>query len=103
MTPFLPFDPLAPVTTSAEAQAHAVKREIRNVLRSYVGWFDPFSESLQNALDSVETRASIQHGSSYNPSIWITINLEENTLSVTDNGIGLTQSQFLKFLAPNFL
>ena len=30
------------------------KREIRNILKSYVGFFDPFSELIQNAMDAVD-------------------------------------------------
>lgn len=36
----------------------------------------------------------------YEPTLWITINIKENFLSVTDNGIGLDENKFTKFLCP---
>ena len=34
----------------------AQKREIANILKSYTGYYDLFSELIQNALDAVEKR-----------------------------------------------
>ena len=34
----------------------AQRREIRNILKSYTGYYDLFSELIQNALDAVERR-----------------------------------------------
>lgn len=103
---FAAFDPLEFKSNKAsEAALQALKREIRNILSSYVGWFDPFSELLQNALDSVELRASeeaLAGNSDYKPCVRVTINIRDNELSVTDNGVGLDKDQFQQFLAPNF-
>ena len=33
-----------------------IKRQIKNILKSYTGWFDPFSELIQNALDALDAR-----------------------------------------------
>jgi len=98
---FPAFDPLkAKSLADTEVAALAQKREIRNILSSYVGWYDPFGELIQNALDSVDERA--KNGiASYNPNIWITVNIKDNSLSVTDNGIGLDESKFTKFLCPD--
>lgn len=52
-------------------------------------------------MDAVEKRADKENGS-YEPTIWITIDLKENRLIVTENGIGLDESQFKSFLAPFF-
>jgi len=53
-------------------------------------------------MDAVEKRAEKENGS-YEPKIWITIDdIKENRLIVTDNGIGLDESQFKSFLAPFF-
>jgi hypothetical protein len=101
MTNFAPFDPLeAKSLADTEVAALAQKREIKNILGSYVGWYDPFCELIQNGLDSVEERAkeSLQ---GYLPTLWITVNIQENTLSVTDNGIGLDEEKFTKFLCPD--
>jgi hypothetical protein len=86
--------------TSAAAQA-AVKREIENILSSYVGWFDPFSELIQNALDSVEERAAMA-SKTYVPTLNIIIDIKGNSLTVSDNGTGLSKEKYRQFLAPSF-
>ncbi len=107
ITPFDEFDPLSFKSLStSEAATNAVKREIKNILSSYVGWYDPFCELIQNALDSVEARAieekRTKSGEGYKPRIGITVNMQANCLTVTDNGVGLNKDQFQQFLAPNF-
>lgn len=100
MNNFKPFDPLkAKSLADTEVAAIAQKREIKNILGSYVGWYDPFCELIQNSLDSIEERAAKEQN--YEPTIWITINIKNNTLSVTDNGIGLDEDKFQKFLCPD--
>lgn len=104
---FTPFDPLESKTTKiSDAALGALKREIQNILSSYVGWYDPFCELIQNALDAVEARArqevSAGTSGSYQPRIDIFIDLDGNSLTVTDNGIGLDKEKFEQFLAPNF-
>lgn len=104
---FRSFDPLEFKNTAVnEAALGALKREIENILSSYVGWYDPFCELIQNSLDAVEARSSLELASgsikSYTPKINIIIDLDENTLTVSDNGIGLDKEKFEQFLAPNF-
>lgn len=99
---FTPFDPLeAKQTTNTDVAINAVKREINNILDSYVGWFDPFCELIQNSLDAVEEREK-EEEDGYIPQIFIRINLLENKLTVSDNGIGLDEAKFKQFLAPSF-
>lgn len=107
MTPFNEFDPLESKSSNQnEAAVHALKREIKNILSSYVGWYDPFCELIQNALDSVEARAAEEKAAKglafYQPSLNIIIDIKNNLLTVSDNGIGLNRDQFHQFLAPNF-
>lgn len=104
---FTPFDPLSFKNTKVnEAALGSLKREIENILSSYVGWFDPFCELIQNALDAVEARAIYEKaagtGTNYQPQVDIRIDLDDNSLTVTDNGIGLDKEKFEQFLAPNF-
>ena len=98
---FQEFDPLESKTTASEAAIISLKREIQNILDSYVGWFDPFCELIQNSLDSIDDRIS-ESNDSYQPQIWITINLPENHIIVTDNGTGLSKEKYKQFLAPSF-
>lgn len=96
------FDPLDAKYSGNEAVVIlSIQREINNILNSYVGWFDPFCELIQNALDSVEKRMKIENGS-YVPRINIVIDIKDNMISVTDNGVGFEEEEYIKFLAPNF-
>ena len=104
---FTPFDPLEFKNTKInDAAFGALRREINNILSSYVGWYDPFCELIQNALDAVEARTAAESaagtGKDYKPHISIRIDLDENSLTVSDNGIGLDKEKFEQFLAPNF-
>jgi len=104
---FDPIDPLAFKSTAVnDAALGALKREISNILSSYVGWYDPFCELIQNSLDAVEARRTVEATSekpeSYTPRIHVLIDLERNSLTVSDNGVGLDKDKFEQFLAPNF-
>jgi hypothetical protein len=104
---FVPFDPLEFKNAKVnDAAISAIKREIDNILSSYVGWYDPFCELIQNALDAVEARMGLERSAgteaSYQPRMDVRIDLDENSLTVTDNGIGLDKDKFEQFLAPNF-
>lgn len=99
---FESFDPLeAKTVATTEVKLRSQKNGINGILTSYVGWYDPFCETIQNAMDAVDKRAEKENGS-YEPTIWITIDIKENRLIVTDNGIGLDESQFKSFLTPFF-
>ena len=76
------------------------KREINNILKSYTGYFDLFAELLQNALDAVEKRKS-EENKEYIPKVWIDIDMKGNSVSVTDNGYGMSFNEFQQFVRPN--
>jgi Molecular chaperone, HSP90 family len=76
------------------------KRNIYSILHSYVGWYDPFSELIQNALDSVDKRGALS-SPNYKKRISIRIDAETNSVTVSDNGLGLDEASFEQFLAPN--
>ena len=96
------FDPLeVKAASDSEFVSASRKREIRNILKSYVGFFDPFSELIQNAMDAVDARAGELKEPEYHRRIWIEVNLRDNSFRVTDNGVGFTKEQFETFLAPN--
>lgn len=94
------WDPLSSGLGLAEEIVGAtLKRTIKNIIKSYTGWFDPLSEMIQNALDAVDKRK--ESDDKYSPKIWIEINLRDNSICVTDNGIGFKRREFANFLAPN--
>jgi len=101
MNNFKAFDPLsAKSLATTEVAALAQKREIKNILSSYVGWYDPFGELIQNSLDSIEERSKTE-GKEYEPTLWITVNIKDNSFLITDNGVGLDESKFKQFLCPD--
>jgi len=95
------WDPLAPSDDDVDMFAAAQKREIRNILKSYTGYYDLFSEMIQNALDAVEKR-SAENVQGYQPEIAINIDIQSNSVTVTDNGCSMNLQQFKRFLKPNF-
>ena len=101
MQHFESYDPLTIEDHDRELLVAAKKREIRNILKSYTGYFDPFAEVLQNAFDAVERRA-YHEDVDYLPEIWIDVDISANSISVTDNGCGMAFEEFQKFLKPNY-
>jgi hypothetical protein len=94
------WDPLADTGDPGMLNA-AQKREIRNILRSYTGYYDLFSELVQNSLDAVERRTREGDYRGVQPAIWLTVDLVENSITVTDNGCGMSMEEFRSFLRPN--
>lgn len=80
---------------------NSAKQQIRNILKSYVGYYDPLCELLQNAMDAVDRRREILNENNYEKKISIIMNLQENSVYVADNGIGFEEKQFKTFLSPN--
>jgi hypothetical protein len=94
------FDPLnSSEGFDSEIINAAKKREIRNILKSYVGIFDSFSELIQNSLDSVDKRK--RSNAKIEKKIWLNVDLSDNSFTITDNGIGFQKKEFEAFLAPN--
>lgn len=98
----LEFDPLEAILKAPdEAISAAKKREIKNILKSYVGLHDSFCELIQNAMDSVEKREATRSAQNYKKKIFVNVNLNENSFTVIDNGTGFSQNEFKSFIAPN--
>lgn len=95
------WDPLQEKLEDEGILAAAKKRQIKNILKSYVSAYDPFSELIQNAMDAVDIRLTRLNEPEYRKKISIRIDLKNNSLCVTDNGIGFNYSEFKSFLAPN--
>ena len=95
------WDPLESIDEQADLLTIAKKKEIYNILKSYVGFYDPFCELLQNAMDAVDARKRELKEPGYEKKIWIRIDLKSNIFSVTDNGIGFKEAEFKTFLCPS--
>jgi len=99
------FDPLAADDSTLETSVTAVleeanKRIVHNILKSYTGYFDVFSELLQNALDAVELRQK-RDGVSFQPRIWVLIDIPNSLVRVVDNGVGMSEREFKYCLRPS--
>lgn len=100
------FDPLGADTTTSDTAAlsqvfeESKKRDVQNILKSYTGTFDLFSEVLQNSLDAVQARQRIGEAG-YSPNIWVYIDIPERIVRFTDNGIGMDEDQFKYCLRPS--
>lgn len=102
MTQLISWDPLATNNSvDNEIILSSQRRQISNILKSYVGMYDSFSELIQNAMDAVERRKADLSENEYIPKLWLKIDLSENSFTITDNGIGFKEREFKSFLAPN--
>jgi DNA topoisomerase VI subunit B len=97
------FDPLSTgeIEHSAIDQIiqESQKRDVLNILRSYTGTLDIFSEAIQNAIDAVDQRMRME--ADYTPRIWITIDMKHDRLRFVDNGIGMGEQHVKYFLRLN--
>lgn len=98
------FDPLA-ADDSTGASMNTVledarKRIIHNILKSYTGYYDIFSELLQNSLDAVQQRQQ-REGQKYQPRIWVSLDIPTGLVRVVDNGIGMSETEFKYCLRPS--
>lgn len=103
------FDPLQPLegeNSAAHSQATsrvvnaAIKSSVVNILKCYTGFYDLFSESIQNALDATQKRF-MQDGKAYTAVINIEIDIKDKTLRISDNGIGMSLEEFLLCFKPH--
>lgn len=98
---FKSFNPLSlneATVTDDSVVTRRHKRSIHSILHSYVGWYDPFAELIQNAIDSVERRSQIEE---HVKKVRVLIDEPSSFLSVSDNGIGLDEAAYHKFLIPH--
>src|SRR5258708_12659327 len=98
------FDPLAADDYSGTAALSQVfedsrKRDVQNILKSYTGTFDLFSELLQNSLDAVQARQR-QENVSYEPTIGIFIHMPYRLVRQTYNAITMNQELINHSLRP---
>jgi hypothetical protein len=98
------FDPL---TEGANLAAYgksvfeeATQRVVQNILKSYTGYFDIFSELLQNSLDAIDKKAHAKP-KNFSPKLWITVDIASRMVRVVDNGTGMGPEEIQFCFRPN--
>lgn len=93
------FDPLEGVPNTTVGM-DPNKPVVLNVLNSYTGFYDLFSELVQNALDATQHKA--RHSPpTYKPRIWLLIDMKDRRVRITDNGVGMSPTEFKFCFRPN--
>lgn len=103
------FDPLAADESATGPSMQTIfeeasKRVVFNILKCYTGYFDVFSEILQNSLDAVQLRLLQEKNAgrgAYLPRIWVDIDIPSGKIRVTDNGVGMDGREFRYCLRPS--
>lgn len=77
------------------------RSEVRSIVESYHHTFDHFYEGMQNAIDICEKtfyrlKKEVKD-IGYDPEIILTIDLKNNTLTIVDNGIGMSKETVTKY------
>ncbi|MHC5703939.1 ATP-binding protein [Streptomyces tirandamycinicus] len=84
------------ILTTKDTQAW-VKQRVINVIKSYHNAADVIAEPIQNAVDEVLSAEGIKGDGE----VRVTLNTDENSISVRDNGRGITSADIEKWLAPD--
>ena len=90
-----PHDPLASVVDGNEYRRSLV----RGVLESYNSNYDFLGEAVQNAVDAIEDAKLRGYSGPFR--LDVTINLKENWVSVLDTGVGMTERDLARAVAPH--
>lgn len=99
-----PFNPLVVLQDADQNGAYTARlrrNEVSEIIGSYHHTFDHLYECIQNAVDACEQAFEKQPGevgeTPYQPDIRVTVNLRDNTITVLDDGVGMTKDVVLKF------
>ena len=90
-----PHDPLVSVVETDDYRRSLVS----GVLESYNSNYDFLSEAVQNAVDALEDAKLYGLDGPFR--ITVTINLDDNYVSVLDTGVGMTERDLARALAPH--
>ena len=94
------FDPLGSAAEIADLPGDPTKPVVVNVLNSYTGFYDLFSELIQNALDATQLKM-LHAPPGYQPKIFIEIDMRSRRVRVVENGTGMSVEEFKYCLRPN--
>jgi hypothetical protein len=89
---------IQPLSALSEKEQNSwVKQRVTNVIKSYHNAADVLAEPIQNAVDEVLAADGIE-----GPGIvTVTLNVDQNKISVLDNGRGISSSDVARYLAPD--
>ena len=90
-----PRDPLNIVVDGNEYR----RRLVSGVLESYNSNYDFLAEAVQNAVDAIEDAKLREYSRPFQLSV--TINLQENYVSVLDTGVGMAERDLTRALVPH--
>ena len=98
------YDPLDenldPASAHIEFLRQSTRRDVQNILKSYTGYFDIFNETIQNALDAVETKWK-KSSVGYKPKLYVRIDIPNRKVRVVDNGVGMNRDEFKLCFRPS--
>jgi histidine kinase/DNA gyrase B/HSP90-like ATPase len=98
------FDPLAEGVNFGGSDKsifeEATQRVVQNILKSYTGYFDIFSEIIQNSLDACDKKLKVA-GSGYSPRLSIKIDIINRIVRIVDNGSGMSLDEVKFCFRPN--
>src|SRR5947209_1814836 len=97
-----PFNPLLSIGNATdEYAARLMRNEVKEIIGSYHHTFDHLYECIQNAVDACEKAfVAYQHGAKstdFLPLVSIIIDLQNNQLTVVDNGVGMPNDIVIKY------
>lgn len=99
--PFNPLNLTDEFSLTEQYNAEVMRNTVKEIIGSYHHQFDHPYECIQNAVDICEKLfySLIQHESSidYVPTVRIIINLKDNSLTVIDNGLGMSKEVIQKY------
>lgn len=86
---------------SEEDRLYSLCTQIENIVSSYDDIWDALAEMVQNAVDAVLARAETELAA---PAGQINVHVDAalNRISVTDNGLGVAQEDFVSVFRPNY-
>ena len=90
-----PHDPLDSVAQGADFRRSIVS----GVLESYNSNYDFLAEAVQNAVDAIEDAKLREYGGPFK--VEVTVNLKDNSVSVLDSGVGMSESDLARAIAPH--
>lgn len=98
------FDPLVPDEGDDRRPTRYIdeytKGNVQNILDCYTGYYDVFSEAIQNSLDALQQKW-YEKGDTYEPRLIIDVDATNKWVRVVDNGVGMNEEEFKYCFRPH--